>query len=294
MILRFLIKFLHMKKFYLLYSFLFLIGCTEKTPINIDFLRSSKDHLIYYSRETNEPYTGPVFYLDNNENIFLEGDIKNGEKVGDWNYWDRYGNKIEGKVSDFSSSNFTGTVLDFYYYEDSIYVSHVSYESGNREGIYTWYLDEYDENLKSREKNIRSIKEEGTYNKGVREGSYSWEFEFGNYKGHREEGTYKNGVKEGPSVYYFLENHREERTYKNGVREGPYVRYYLSGSREEGTYKNGVIEGPYVLYFSGQWEGDREEGTYKNGVREGPFIYYESDGNINKGTYINNERKFNN
>ena len=229
-----------MKKFYLLSSFLFLIGCTEKTPINIDFLRSSKDHLIYYSRETNEPYTGPVFYLDNNENIFLEGDIKNGEKVGDWNYWDGYGNKIEGKVSDFSS-NFTGTVLDFYYYEDSIYVSHVPYESGYREGIYTWYLDENDENLKSREKNIRSIKEEGTYKNDVREGSYSWKFEFGNYKGHRIEGTYKNGVREGPYVIYFSgqwTGDREEGTYKNDVREGPFIYYYSDGSRREGTYIN--------------------------------------------------------
>ena len=107
-------------------SLLLIIGCSKKNPINIDLLQSSKDHLMYYSRETNEPYTGPVFYLDNNDNIFLEGNIKNGEKDGDWKYWDRYGNKIEGIVSKKVPTNFTGTFFDFYYYEDSIYVSHFS------------------------------------------------------------------------------------------------------------------------------------------------------------------------
>ena len=120
----------------------------------------------------------------------------------DWNYWDGYGNKIEGIVSKKVPTNFTGTFFDFYYYEDSIYVSHFSFERGKKEGIYTWYIDEYDKSLKSREKNIRSIREEGTYENGAREGSFSWEFEFGKSKGDRQEGTYVNGVKEGPYVYY--------------------------------------------------------------------------------------------
>ena len=119
-----------MRKLYFLLPLLIMVGCTKKTPIDIDLLRSSKDHLMYYSRETNEPYNGPVFYLDNNENIFLEGYIKNGEKEGNWNYWDRYGNKIEGIVSKKVPTNFTGTFFDFYYYEDSIYVSHYSFKRG--------------------------------------------------------------------------------------------------------------------------------------------------------------------
>ena len=147
---------------------------------------------MYYSRETNEPYNGPVFYLDNNENIFLEGYIKNGEKEGNWNYWDRYGNKIEGIVSKKVPTNFTGTFFDFYYYEDSIYVSHYSFKRGIKEGIYTGYLEQYDEDLKSREKYIRSI---------------------------REEGTYINNVKDGPFVYYYDDGSSRKGTYTNGKRE---------------------------------------------------------------------------
>jgi hypothetical protein len=102
------------RKLYLLLPILFLIGCTEKNPINIDLLRSSKDHSIYYSKETNEPYSGPVFYIDENDNIFLQGSLKNGEKNGKWIYWDRYGNKIEGIVSENISSTFTGVMFDFF------------------------------------------------------------------------------------------------------------------------------------------------------------------------------------
>ena len=85
---------------------LILMGCTEKNPINIDLLRSSKDHSIYYSKESNEPYSGPVFYLDEDNNIFLQGSLKSGEKNGEWIYWDRYGKRIEGIVSEKISFNF--------------------------------------------------------------------------------------------------------------------------------------------------------------------------------------------
>ena len=274
-------------------SLLLIIGCSKKNPINIDLLKSSKDHLMYYSRETNEPYTGPVFYLDNNDNIFLKGNIKNGEKDGDWIYWDRYGNKLEGIVSKPVPPNFTGIVFDFYYYEDSIYVTHISFEKGIMEGIYTVYLDQRDDDLKSREKNIRSIREEGTFENGVREGPYTWDFEFGKNKGDRVEGTYENGVKEGPSVYYFSNGNREERTFENDAREGPSVYYFYDGNREERTYENGVREGPYVFYSSdtGKFKGDREEGTYKNDVREGPSVYYSSNGNREERTYENHVKE---
>ena len=168
---------------------------------------------------------------------------------------------------------FTGTFFDFYYYEDSIYVSHYSYKRGIKEGIYTGYLEQYDEDLKSREKYIRSIREEGTCENGVREGSFSWEFEFGKDKGDRREGTYVNDVREGPYVYYFSD-----------------------GSREEGTYINNVIDGPFVYYSSdtGEFKGHRLEGTYINNVKDGPFVYYYDDGSSRKGTYTNGKREFNN
>ena len=184
-----------MKKLLLL-LLLILIGCTEKNPINIDLLRSSKDYSIYYSKETNEPYSGPVFYLDEDDNVFLQGPLKNGEKNGDWIYWDRYGNKIEGIVSEEVPFNFTGVMFDFFYFENNMFVSYVSYEKGIEEGTYIDYLD--DEWLKEKGFYQNSIREEGIYKNGVKEGPFTWDIESGKFDGDRLEGTYKNDVKEGP------------------------------------------------------------------------------------------------
>ena len=262
-----------MKKLYLLLSVLFLIGCTEKNPINIDLLRSSKDHSIYYSKETNEPYSGPVFYLDENDNIFLQGSLKNGEKNGKWIYWNRYGNKIEGIVSEKVSSTFTGVMFDFFNFNNEMFVSYFSYEKGIKEGPHIHYLE--DDWLKENGFYKSSVREEGSYKKGIKEGPFIWDVESGEFEGAREEGTFKNGVREGPFVYYLSSGSRSEGTLKNGVKEGAYVYYFISGSREEGTYKHDVKEGSYVDYFS---SGDREEGTFKNGVKEGPYVYYFSNG----------------
>jgi len=253
-----------MKKILLLVS-LFLIGCTEKNPINIDLLRPSKDHSIYYSKETNEPYSGPVFYLDKDNNIFLQGSLKNGEKNGDWIYWDRYGNRIEGIVSEKIPFNFSGYMLDFFYFENDMFISYLPYQKGVLDGFYIRYLE--DDWLKERGFYQNVVREEGTFRDGILDGQFTWDVEKGNFEGDREEGTYKNDLREGPSVYYFSNGDRLESTYKNGIKEGPYFYYFsdtgeFKGDREEGTYKNGVKEGPYIYYFS---SGNREEGTYKNG-----------------------------
>ena len=263
------------------------MGCTEKNPINIDLLRSSKDHSIYYSKESNEPYSGPVFYLDEDNNIFLQGSLKSGEKNGEWIYWDRYGKRIEGIVSEKISFNFTGYMLDFFYFENNMFVSYVPYEKGIKEGIYIKYLD--DDWLKERGFYQNIVREEGIYKNDVKEGPFTWDVEKGEFEGGREEGTYKNGVREGPYIYYSSNGDREESIYKNGVREGPSVYYFSDGDRREGTYKNGVLEGPSVYYFS---DGHREESIYKNGVREGPVVYYFSDGRREEGTYKNGVRSF--
>ena len=226
---------------------LILIGCTEKNPINIDLLRSSKDHSIYYSKETNEPYSGPVFYLDEDNNIFLQGSLKDGEKTGEWVYWDRYGKRIEGIVLKEVRSNFTGVMFDFFYFENNMFVSYVPYEKGIKEGIYIKYLD--GDWLKERGFYQSIVREEGTYENNLKEGLFTWDIEKGEFNGDRIEGTYKNDVREGPSIYYVSDGDREEFTFKNNVREGPSVYYYSDGGREEGTYINGVREGLFVHYF---------------------------------------------
>ena len=73
-----------MKKIYLLIIIL-ISGCDqkEKDPINIDLLLPSEDNSIYYSKETNQLYSGPVFFKDENDKVFFIGSLINGQKKGD-------------------------------------------------------------------------------------------------------------------------------------------------------------------------------------------------------------------
>ena len=39
---------------------------------------------VYYTRDTNKPYSGPVFTLYDNGQLQSEGTVKNGIEVGVW------------------------------------------------------------------------------------------------------------------------------------------------------------------------------------------------------------------
>ena len=55
-----------MKKLILL-LLLILIGCSSPEPINMDEMLVERDG-IFYTRDTNKPYSGPVFSLHKNGN----------------------------------------------------------------------------------------------------------------------------------------------------------------------------------------------------------------------------------
>ena len=55
---------------------LILIGCS-KEPINMDEMLVERDG-IFYTRDTNKPYSGPVFSLHKNGNLDEEGTLKGG------------------------------------------------------------------------------------------------------------------------------------------------------------------------------------------------------------------------
>ena len=113
-----------MKKL-LSFVLLILIGCTkpEPEPVNIERL-VEREEGIYYTMDTNKPYSGPVFYLDpienkkqqiltlkngkkegpyksfywNNGNLMLEGTYKNGVKDGIERWYDNDGELEEEKT----------------------------------------------------------------------------------------------------------------------------------------------------------------------------------------------------
>ena len=266
-----------MKKLFSLFSILLIIGCNQKNPINIDLLRPSKDHSIYYSKETNQPYTGPVIFTDENDNIFFQGSLNNGEKKGEWIYWDENGDRIDGLASKTVPYNFTGILFyNFLHLNDEILISYYTYEKGVLQGNFQEYYNEIE---------FKGDKRVGTYVNGIKEGPTTYFFAYGAIL----EQIFVNDIFEGPATFIFPNGDRNETNYVNGMREGPATYFYSpegehSGNREERIYVNDIKEGPATLFYA---DGRIRKFTYVNGIKEGTYTYVNSKGDSIVSTYVN-------
>ena len=68
-----------MRKLYTLLSLFMIFGCSSPESINQDLL--NKKDGVFYTKDTNEPYSGTVFYLydDGSEDILYEPDFTSGD-----------------------------------------------------------------------------------------------------------------------------------------------------------------------------------------------------------------------
>ena len=109
-----------MKKI-LLILLLLIVGCS-KEPINFEQMLVERDN-VYYTKDTNKPYTGDVFSLYDDGKKKSEGAFKYGYYNGKWISWHSNGQKYT-----------EGTFKDDYY--DGKWTSW--YENGQEysEGIY--------------------------------------------------------------------------------------------------------------------------------------------------------------
>ena len=96
-----------MKKILLLLLFI-LIGCS-KEPINMDEMLIERDQ-VYYTKDTNQPYSGPVFSLHENGQLQAEGTLKDGKEDGPFkSYYENGQLENEGTFKD-------GEITSFEYY----------------------------------------------------------------------------------------------------------------------------------------------------------------------------------
>jgi len=73
---------------------LILIGCSEPEPINMDEMLNLRDQ-VYYTKDTNKPYSGPVFSLHKNVEFNIqEGTLKEGKWDGLYKSFRRTGERI--------------------------------------------------------------------------------------------------------------------------------------------------------------------------------------------------------
>lgn len=115
-----------MKKLSILFFFVF-FACSNKEPINISDLNISGNGLFALN---NKPYSGPVFFVNSENKVFLEGNLKNGEQTGLWTYWYDQESKITGYVK--WNDNIIGNLLEFDENNKLITVS--EYENGLKNG----------------------------------------------------------------------------------------------------------------------------------------------------------------
>ena len=120
----------------LLLPVLLIVGCSSKEPINRDLMLIERDRL-YYTKDTNKPYSGRVFTLyDNGENK-LECGYKDGELDGLYTLWNKNGQKR--KESNYKDGKLNGLIR--FWYENGQKREEGTYKDGesHHELFTVWY-----------------------------------------------------------------------------------------------------------------------------------------------------------
>ena len=257
---------------------LILIGCSEPEPINTDKLRFQNG--IYFTKENNIEYSGPVFSTTIYDRVYLEGKLKNGKRVGPHIFSNNKGDRKEGYFYDINSipQNFSGFVF-----------SGVSYTNEMKEKSWGPQLFFYTvkdgilngEFLSSDDYNTTLS---GNYKNGLKEGKYI-QIKSG-YWVEREIGTFVNDVKQGEYVFTVSSIYHPPRFERNKY-SGETKVSKTSHTKEKGFFVNGTKDGEYKII-----------GTYC-GVKSSLFCFgsYFSDCEnktdivIESGIYFQGEKK---
>ena len=94
----------------LLIVLLLIVGCT-KEPINVETTLVERDG-IYYTKDTNKPYTGPVFTLYGNGVKKSEIFLKDGEPDGFYSFWHEDGQI--GQQGTYTDGKKDGLIIQWY------------------------------------------------------------------------------------------------------------------------------------------------------------------------------------
>jgi len=147
-----------MKKLLLPLS-LILIGCfKEPEPIDVDMLIERDG--VFYTKDTGEPYSGPIFYLHPNDDFFLlsdevtlkdgkphglykeyhkNGQLKeevtynNGEIIGPGKQYNTNG-QLEKEVTFFKSGKIYGHYKEYMYHDNGQLSQEETYKDGKLDG----------------------------------------------------------------------------------------------------------------------------------------------------------------
>ena len=106
----------------------------SQEPINYETTLIEKGQL-YYTKDTNQPYSGPVFSLYENGKKKEEGSLKDGKQNGLWTSW--YENGQKSGESNLTDGKFDG--LQISWYENGQKNEEGYYKNGKRIGKHIAY-----------------------------------------------------------------------------------------------------------------------------------------------------------
>ena len=139
---------------------LLIVGCSSPEPINYETTLVEREGF-FYTKDTNKPYSGPVFSLDKKgrtkrEGILEDGKMitymeitwyengqkekeetyKDGKEDGLWTYWFKNGQK----KFDFNYKDGERDGLSTYWFETGLKYSERNYKDGRENGLWIeWY-----------------------------------------------------------------------------------------------------------------------------------------------------------
>ena len=267
----------------------------SQEPINYETTLIEKDHL-FYTKDTNKPYSGPVFSL-------YEGSLKDGKMISK-TIWKWYKNGQKWSEGNYKNGKVDASFT--FWYENGQKNYEENYKDGIKIGSWNGW---YENGQKSSEWTFKDGKRDGLWASWYENGQKSSERIYKNGKiggleihwyetGQKyREITYQDGVlinelhwtKDGLDQGEFLLNYKNgdvmlRGNLKDGKFDGEFFEYGYFGSRDIyhkhslQNYKDGKLEGEYIDYFD---TGDvNVVGNYKDGKLEGNYTYYDKDGKI--------------
>jgi antitoxin component YwqK of YwqJK toxin-antitoxin module len=124
-------------KIFFITSLLLIVGCS-KEPINYETTLVERDD-VYYTKDTNKPYSGQVFCLYKYGDKKDEGTLKDGRMISrtEWEWYD-YESGQKKSESPFKDGKQDG--LGTLWYEDGQKYIEITFKNGKLDGLYTfWY-----------------------------------------------------------------------------------------------------------------------------------------------------------
>ena len=233
-----------MKQFLLIVlPLLLIVGCSSPEPINYKETLNERDG-VFYTKDTNKPYSGSIFSLDYKGRNKIEGVLENGKLI---------------------------THKEFKWYKNGQKKWEVTFKDGNENELRTYFGNDGKEykGIFVGGKNIDSF--ETMRDNGTLNGSIFFLEDNG-----LTLSNFKNGDQVGLILWYENGQMKYEEIIKDG--DGLITTWYENGQKEfEGTYKDGKGDGLQKQWYeNGQKSG---EGTFKDGKLISSTIWNE-DGSV--------------